>query len=91
MQAGVFEQKVGGLDAYGQATGHGFRHTLSTTLHEQGYASEWIETQLAHVDKNTIRGTYNHAQYVDSRRGMLQWYADNLDSLMRKFETEKHA
>ena len=75
----------------GQATGHGFRHTLSTTLHEQGYASEWIETQLAHVDKNTIRGTYNHAQYVDSRRGMLQWYADHLDSLMRKFETEKHA
>ncbi|TBU77455.1 tyrosine-type recombinase/integrase [Phytopseudomonas daroniae] len=67
----------------GRATGHGFRHTMSTTLHEQGYPSEWVETQLAHVDKNSIRGTYNHAQYLDGRRGMLQWYADHLDSLAR--------
>lgn len=65
----------------GRATGHGFRHTLSTTLHEQGYSSAWVETQLAHVDKNTIRGTYNHAQYLDGRRKMLQWYADHLDAL----------
>jgi integrase len=65
----------------GKATGHGFRHTQSTSLHEQGYASEWIETQLAHVDKNTIRGTYNHAQYLDGRRQMLQWYADSIDAL----------
>lgn len=47
----------------GRVTGHGFRHTMSTILHEQGYNSAWIETQLAHVDKNSIRGTYNHAQY----------------------------
>ena len=65
----------------GRATGHGFRHTLSTTLHERGYPSDWVETQLAHADKNTIRGTYNHATYLESRRDMLQWYADNLDSL----------
>ncbi|WP_313037063.1 tyrosine-type recombinase/integrase [Stutzerimonas nitrititolerans] len=66
----------------GRATGHGFRHTMSTTLHEQGYPSEWVETQLAHVDKNSIRGTYNHAQYLEGRREMLQWYADNLDFLL---------
>ncbi|TBN45908.1 integrase arm-type DNA-binding domain-containing protein [Pseudomonas sp. BGI-2] len=65
----------------GRATGHGFRHTMSTTLHEQGYPSEWVETQLAHVDKNSIRGTYNHAQYLEARREMLQWYADHLDVL----------
>ncbi len=65
----------------GRATGHGFRHTMSTTLHEQGYRSEWVETQLAHVDKNSIRGTYNHAQYLEGRREMLQWYADHLDEL----------
>lgn len=58
----------------GKATGHGFRHTMSTILHEQGYNTAWIETQLAHVDKNSIRGTYNHAQYLDGRREMLQWY-----------------
>jgi len=67
----------------GKATGHGFRHTLSTILHEQGYNSAWIEVQLAHVDKNSIRGIYNHAQYLDGRREMLQWYADYMDSLER--------
>ncbi|ENO0837950.1 TPA: tyrosine-type recombinase/integrase [Citrobacter freundii] len=65
----------------GRVTGHGFRHTMSTILHEQGYNTAWIETQLAHVDKNSIRGTYNHAQYLDGRREMLQWYADYMDSL----------
>ena len=59
----------------GRVTGHGFRHTLSTILHEKGYASAWIETQLAHTDKNKIRGTYNHAQYVDDRRDMMDWYS----------------
>lgn len=65
----------------GRLTGHGFRHTMSTILHEQGYNSAWIETQLAHVDKNTIRGTYNHAQYLEQRREMLQWYGDFMDGL----------
>ncbi|EKN5154061.1 TPA: tyrosine-type recombinase/integrase [Yersinia enterocolitica] len=65
----------------GRLTGHGFRHTMSTILHEQGYNSAWIETQLAHVDKNSIRGTYNHAQYLDGRQEMLQWYSDYMDSL----------
>ncbi|VFS53098.1 Putative prophage CPS-53 integrase [Budvicia aquatica] len=65
----------------GKATGHGFRHTMSTILHEQGYSSAWVETQLAHADKNSIRGTYNHAQYLDGRREMLQWYADYMDNL----------
>ena len=65
----------------GRVTGHGFRHTMSTILHEQGYNTAWIETQLAHVDKNSIRGTYNHAQYLDGRREMLQWYADYMEAL----------
>lgn len=65
----------------GRVTGHGFRHTMSTILHEQGYNTAWIETQLAHVDKNSIRGTYNHAQYLDGRREILQWYADYMDVL----------
>lgn len=65
----------------GKATGHGFRHTMSTILREQGYNTAWIETQLAHVDKNSIRGTYNHAQYLDGRREMLQWYADYMQAM----------
>ncbi|EMI4412046.1 tyrosine-type recombinase/integrase [Serratia marcescens] len=68
----------------GRATGHGFRHTMSTILHEQGFESAWIEMQLAHVDKNAIRGTYNHAQYLEKRRDMLQWYADFIAGLARQ-------
>ncbi|MGE4867055.1 tyrosine-type recombinase/integrase [Yersinia enterocolitica] len=65
----------------GKVTGHGFRHTMSTILHEQGFNTAWVEIQLAHADKNSIRGTYNHAQYLDGRREMMQWYADYIDSL----------
>lgn len=57
---------------------------MSTILHEQGYNTAWIELQLAHVDKNTIRGTYNHAQYLEQRREMLQWYGDYVDGLMNR-------
>ncbi|HCD4857301.1 TPA: tyrosine-type recombinase/integrase, partial [Klebsiella pneumoniae] len=55
----------------GKVTGHGFRHTMSTILHEEGFNTAWIETQLAHVDKNAISGTYNHAQYMEGRREMM--------------------
>lgn len=55
----------------GRVTGHGFRHTMSTILHEEGFNTAWIETQLAHVDKNAIRGTYNHALYLEGRREMI--------------------
>ncbi|MEB6620532.1 tyrosine-type recombinase/integrase [Enterobacter roggenkampii] len=65
----------------GKVTGHGFRHTMSTILHEEGFNTAWIETQLAHVDKNAIRGTYNHAQYLEGRREMMQWYSDYLKLL----------
>ena len=65
----------------GRLTGHGFRHTMSTILHDNNFESGWIELQLAHVDKNTVRGTYNHAQYLSQRQVMLQWYADYLEGL----------
>ncbi|WP_313010133.1 tyrosine-type recombinase/integrase [Atlantibacter hermannii] len=65
----------------GKVTGHGFRHTMSTILHEEGFNTAWIETQLAHVDKNAIRGTYNHALYLEGRREMMQWYADHIDNI----------
>ncbi|MBA0157381.1 tyrosine-type recombinase/integrase [Pectobacterium versatile] len=74
MSEASINQVLKRIGYHGKATGHGFRHTMSTILHEQGYNTAWIELQLAHVDKNTIRGTYNHAQYLEQRRGMLQWY-----------------
>ncbi|HEC8328476.1 TPA: tyrosine-type recombinase/integrase [Providencia rettgeri] len=58
----------------GRLTGHGFRHMMSTILHEKGFDSAWIELQLAHVDKNSIRGIYNHALYLEGRTKMMNWY-----------------
>lgn len=57
---------------HGRLTGHGFRHIMSTILHEKGFDSAWIEMQFAHVDKNSIRGTYNHAQYISVIVQMMQ-------------------
>ena len=62
----------------GKVTDHGFRHILSTILHELGYESSWIEMQLAHVDKNNIRSTYDHAQYLERRRYTLENYSNLL-------------
>ncbi|ARF50973.1 tyrosine-type recombinase/integrase [Pantoea stewartii] len=63
----------------GLASGHGFRHQFSTILHEHEWPSEAIERQLAHTDKHSVRGIYNHAQYLDKRREMMQWWADWVD------------
>ena len=65
----------------GRQTGHGFRHLLSTELNGRGYNRDWIERQLAHGDADEIRDTYNHATYLEQRRGMMQAWADSLDAL----------
>ncbi|WP_313063260.1 tyrosine-type recombinase/integrase [Atlantibacter hermannii] len=79
----ISENTVLGVIRYigydGLASGHGFRHQFSTILHDHNWPSEAIERQLAHTDRNNIRGIYNHAQYLDKRREMMQWWADWLD------------
>lgn len=60
---------------------HGFRHTASTILNEHRFAPDVIERQLAHKDKDKIRGTYNHAEYLAERTRMMQWYSDHMDEL----------
>ncbi|MDR3361535.1 MAG: integrase arm-type DNA-binding domain-containing protein [Desulfovibrio sp.] len=64
-----------------QMTVHGFRSTASTLLNEQGYRPDVIEAQLAHGEKNAIRGAYNRAEYLPERRRMMQEWADYLDGL----------
>ncbi|QXZ11710.1 integrase arm-type DNA-binding domain-containing protein [Pseudomonas sp. AO-1] len=65
----------------GRLTGHGIRATISTALNEMGYNEDWIEAQLSHAGSSKVRKTYNHAEYVEQRRGMMQDWADYLDSL----------
>ena len=63
----------------GRLTGHGIRGTISTALHELGYPDKWVDAQLSHVDPNQVRATYNHAEYIEQRRRMMQDWADRLD------------
>lgn len=62
-----------------QLTGHGIRATVSTALNELGYQKDWVEAQLSHADTNQIRASYNHAEYVEQRRAMMQDWADRVD------------
>lgn len=62
----------------GKIVGHGFRAMASTVLNEKGFRSDAIEAQLAHIEKNQVRGAYNRAQYMDERRDMMQWWSNYL-------------
>lgn len=67
--------------ASGQWTGHDFRATASTLLHEMGYRTDLIERQLAHVETNKAKAAYNHAEYLSERREMMQMWADWVDDI----------
>lgn len=62
-------------------TGHDFRATASTHLHEMGYRDEVVEMQLAHAKKDKVGAAYNHAQYLPERVEMMQRWADWLDDI----------
>lgn len=65
----------------GKMTGHGFRAVASTALNESGFNPDAIERQLAHEERNEIRGAYNRAKYLPERIRMMQWWSDYLTSL----------
>ncbi|MEF8699332.1 MAG: integrase arm-type DNA-binding domain-containing protein [Candidatus Accumulibacter sp. UW20] len=60
---------------------HGARGTFSTMCNEAGFRPDVIERQLAHAERNPVRGSYNRAEYMPERRQMMQQWADKLDSL----------
>lgn len=70
------------LDHFGP---HDIRRTASTILHEHGFASDWIEKQLAHEQRG-VRAVYNKAEYLEQRRTMMQAWADMIDAFV---EAEK--
>jgi len=64
---------------------HGFRGMASTLLNELGYNWDWVERQLAHNERNSVRAAYNHAQYLPERQKMMQDWANYLDQLRQSF------
>jgi hypothetical protein len=70
----------------GRFSAHGFRATASTILNEAGFNGDIIERQLAHKERNKVRGSYNQAQYLAERRQMMQQWADMVGRLRQGFE-----
>lgn len=62
-------------------TGHGFRSMASTLLNQLGWNKDWIERQLAHSERNSVRAAYNFADFLPQRQRMMQTWSDYLDEL----------
>ena len=63
----------------GRATPHGFRTVASSLFYENNFNGGAIETQLAHVEEDKIKGAYSYlADYMPQRIELMQWYSDYL-------------
>jgi len=80
MVTASFRQMLNVLGWGGKYSPHATRTTGSTRLNEMGFASDWIERQLAHTETNTVRRTYNHAMHLTERAQMMQSWADLLET-----------
>ena len=58
---------------------------LNEGIDSKVFDKDIIEIQLAHKDTSQ-RGIYNHAAYFDSRREMMQEWADYLDKIKQNKE-----
>lgn len=70
--------KMEGKKYEGRFSPHGIRATASTWLNEHRFRHDVIERQLAHTERNQVRASYNHADYLPERREMMQAWADFL-------------
>jgi integrase len=66
---------------FGHFTPHSARSTASTELNKQGWSMDAIELQLAHVERNKTRASYNYADKMEERRKMMQHWSDFIDGL----------
>ena len=67
----------------GRLVAHGFRSIASTTLNEQGFEPDVIESALAHVIGNEVRAAYNRAEYLEQRREMMNWWSLHIENASR--------
>jgi integrase len=63
------------------ATAHAFRTLFSTRANEAGWNRDAIEKQLAHEERDDVRGAYNRALWLEELSKMMQWWANYLDKL----------
>jgi integrase len=83
------------LGYHSRQTGHGFRSIASTILNsamkpngDRKFHADWIERQLSHGDRDTIRAAYNMAEYLPQRVRMMQWYSDHLEKIKKTVSSQ---
>lgn len=63
---------------------HGFRAVFRT---HAGESLRWpepvLEAALAHGKKNAVVGAYDRATHYQERKKLMQWYADELEGLLK--------
>ena len=80
---GTLNSALARMGYKGMATAHGFRTLFSTCANEAGWDADVIEKQLAHEERDEVRGAYNWAQWLAERTELMEWWADQLDSLRK--------
>lgn len=81
MSENTFMRAIEVMGYKGRTTAHGFRSVASTILNESGFPPDVIERQLAHCERDQVRGAYNHAEYLKERHKMMIWWADYLEKV----------
>ena len=61
---------------------HGFRHIASTAFNNKfSDKGQVVEACLGHIKKG-VKGRYDKAQHFEERIEMMQWWADELDTMV---------
>lgn len=64
------------LGYQGRLSAHGFRATASTHLHEAEIPSDFIERQLAHRDRFSVKGRYGKQEFLPQRQRVMRAWAE---------------
>lgn len=70
---------IGRMGFKGQLVAHGLRALASTTLNEQGFDSDVIESCLSHIDTNEVRKAYNRSEYLEKRQKVMSWWSNHIE------------
>lgn len=81
LSEGTLNSALARMGYKGMATAHGFRTLFSTCANEAGWNADVIEKQLAHEERDEVRGAYNRASWLADRVKLMQWWADHLDAV----------
>ncbi|MGG7055876.1 tyrosine-type recombinase/integrase [Nitrosomonas sp. ANs5] len=69
------------LDYKGIMTAHGFRGIFSTMAHDSLlFPHQVIQKALSHLLGNSTDRSYDESEYLEERRKLLQWWANQLDT-----------